>query len=106
MPKDRPYRVITQRDRARNVWGQIIRRCTKPHACDYHRYGGRGIGVADEWLDFEVFYAWAIANGYKKGLQIHRLDNDGDYAPSNCAVLSLEDHAELHAVEHRKSTSP
>lgn len=47
-------------------------------------YAGRGIGVCDEWLEFENFYEWSINNGWKKGLQLDRIDNERGYSPSNC----------------------
>lgn len=55
----------------------------------YARYGGRGIKICDEWLnDFKAFYDWAIANGYEQGLQIDRINNDGNYEPSNCRFVT------------------
>lgn len=51
----------------------------------YSRYGGRGIRVCNEWKDnFRSFRDWSEANGYADGLTIDRLDNDGNYEPSNC----------------------
>lgn len=68
-----------------SVWCGMKRRCNNPNEEKYPRYGGRGIKVCKEWKeDFKKFYDWAIENGYKKGLQIDRIDNDGNYEPSNC----------------------
>lgn len=63
-------------------------RCYSPNNTRYKNYGGRGIKICKEWLDSpKAFVNWALANGYKKGLQIDRADNDGDYEPSNCRFV-------------------
>jgi hypothetical protein len=60
-------------------------RTNNPNVKDYPRYGGRGIKVCDEWKnDFAAFRDWAMANGYDDRLSIDRIDNDGNYEPSNC----------------------
>ena len=40
--------------------------------------------MCEHWKDFEHFYEWALQNGYEVGLTLDRIDNDGDYEPSNC----------------------
>ena len=67
------------------TWQDMKRRCYNKQNARYDRYGGRGIKVCDEWLnDFQSFYDWAINNGYSDDLTIDRIDNDGNYEPSNC----------------------
>jgi len=64
-------------------------RCYKKEDINFHRYGGRGITVCNEWLnDFKTFYSWAIVNGYNEGLDIDRIDNDGNYELSNCRFIT------------------
>lgn len=67
------------------IWSNMKSRCTNPNADNYSFYGGRGIMVCTEWRDdFIPFRDWAIANGYADNLTLDRIDNDGDYCPSNC----------------------
>ena len=69
------------------IWASIKDRTLNPKNKQYNDYGGRGITICDEWKnDFMSFYNWAMSNGYEenKGLSIDRIDNDGNYEPSNC----------------------
>jgi hypothetical protein len=66
-------------------------RCHNPNQRTYKYYGARGIKVCDEWFhDYEAFRKWAIENGYCEGLTIDRINNDGDYEPSNCRWVSFD----------------
>ncbi len=70
------------------VWMGMKIRCYYDSSY-YSSYGGKGIKVCKEWLgDFINFYQWAIKNRYKKGLQIDRKNNDGNYDPLNCRFIT------------------
>lgn len=43
-------------------------------------------GCCQAWRDYETFRAWAIANGWKQGLWVHRKADQGEYAPDNCFI--------------------
>ena len=62
----------------RNMWA----RCINPKEDSYQYYGARGISVCNAWQKFDVFL---IDMGEKpKGYVLDRIDNEGDYEPSNC----------------------
>lgn len=73
------------------TWHSMKSRVLDKNQKHYKHYGGRGIKICNEWLKFELFYEWAINNGYKDDLTIERVDNDGDYEPSNCTFIPLKD---------------
>lgn len=77
-------------------WKNMTNRCRNPNATHYHRYGGRGIKVCEEWLTFRIFLTWANISGYSEDLTIDRINNDKNYEPSNCRwVTKQENHYEM-----------
>ena len=75
----------------------IKQRCYNPNAQAYHNYGGRGITVCDEWTvkgsGTDLFILWALANGWQEGLQIDRINNDGNYCPENCRWVTHKENS-------------
>ena len=75
------------------VWRGMKQRCSDPLKDGYKNYGGRGISVCGTWKnDFKMFYEWCIENNHKKGLQIDRINNDGNYEPSNCRFVTPKEN--------------
>lgn len=67
------------------IWRGIKGRCLNKNLEEYNNYGKRGITICDEWSNsYESFRDWALSNGYDDSLTIDRIDNDGNYEPSNC----------------------
>lgn len=68
------------------------RRCTQSQRPDFHRYGGRGISVSEEWYSsFETFLA--DMGERPKGTSLERRDNDGDYCKDNCYWATKEEQS-------------
>ncbi len=65
------------------IWGNMLYRCNNPSASQYAKYGGRGISVCRQWLDFENFIR-DMGNRPSPLHSIDRIDVNGDYCPENC----------------------
>lgn len=70
-------------------------RCESKNCKSYPIYGGRGIRVCAEWSKENIhsFFDWAIHHGYKKGLQLDRIDVNGNYSPDNCRWVTHTENA-------------
>lgn len=65
-------------------WSSMKGRCYNPKNKKYSRYGGRGITVCNRWIkSFENFIA-DMGMKPTPNLSIDRINNDGNYEPSNC----------------------
>jgi hypothetical protein len=66
------------------IWKCIKTRCYNKNMIAFHRYGGRGITMCESWKNsFESFYT-DMGSRPSKNHSIDRIDNNGNYEPSNC----------------------
>lgn len=70
------------KEREHGIWRHILSRCNNQKDKAYKHYGGRGIKVSDEWMEFKNFYADMGKSPF--GSSIDRINNDGNYCKENC----------------------
>jgi len=66
------------------VWHHMKQRCDGTlGARATKNYHDRGITYCPEWATYEGFYR-DMADSYQEGSHLDRIDNNGNYEPSNC----------------------
>ncbi len=63
-------------------WRSMMTRCFNENHKSFHRYGGRGITVCEEWQTFQNFYADMYPR--PEGHSLERINSDLGYYPENC----------------------
>jgi hypothetical protein len=66
-----------------NVWFAMVNRTTNKKSKDWYLYGGRGIGIDKNWLNFENFWK-DMGSKYQEGLYLDRKNNELGYSKDNC----------------------
>lgn len=73
-----------------NVWKSMKQRILDSNNKSYKDYGGRGISICSEWAEsYILFRDWALNNGYADALVIDRINNNGNYEPTNCRFITV-----------------
>lgn len=73
------------------IWCAMRRRCTDTNSPDYPAYGGRGISVQPQWLDFKTFIE--DMGPCPPGMSIERSNNNQGYGPDNCKWATAKEQA-------------
>ena len=83
----------------RNIYAAIKQRCNNSWCRAYKNYGGRGIKclfTSDEFVDYAMNDSGFDTYEKIKGMEIHRIDNDGHYEEGNIEFLVRSEHAARH----------
>lgn len=82
------------------IWDSMLRRCENPKHKAYKNYGGRGILVCAKWHDFDAWLA-DVGRRPDSSLEFDRVDNDGNYEPSNVRWTDLTTQSRNRRNTHK-----
>lgn len=90
-------------NRLYHTWSEMKRRC-KAETSNSRYYKDKGVSYTSEWENFDTFAQWAINNGYAPGLEIDRIDSDGDYTPDNCRWVTHKNNSRNRKARSNNNT--
>lgn len=87
-----------------DVWNAMKGRVNNINNQRSKDYIGRGINMCKRWNKYENFMKWSLSHGYKKGLSIDRINNNGNYSPQNCrwttSIVQQNNTRRNHIIEY------
>lgn len=81
-------------------WRCMIGRCYNQSWASYQNYGGRGITVCNRWRGRKGYlnFYHDMAPRLSRDLTLDRINNDGNYEPSNCRWATKKQQRENQRV--------
>lgn len=96
-----------------SVWKNMIARCLNPKNKAYKRYGGSGVTICQDWMNYQNFAKWYFEN-YPKDGKKYQIDKDyygnKTYSPSCVKFLTAKQNiiisnAKKYKIEYVDGTS-
>ena len=92
----------TKPTRTYKIWTGMKQRCHTKSTTSYKWYGARGISVCERWQEFSAFLE--DMGEAPKGMTLDRIDNAGNYEPTNCRWVDIFAQANNRRQNYRLIT--